>query len=129
TRGWAELAAVEWIRASGQETEGGQQESGNHRQLFLRGGYSVMLYDVICEQLGGAMSAVVEKLRVMEKEGLLREGKTWNSSVFEMRTDFKVKWQLLTPRRHQSSHRAVLALPRSLEDVEMVYTVPNSDLC
>ncbi|CAI8049878.1 hypothetical protein GBAR_LOCUS27455 [Geodia barretti] len=33
-----------------------------------------MLYDVICEQLGGAMSAVVEKLRVMEKEGLLREG-------------------------------------------------------
>ena len=44
-------------------------------QLFLRGGYSVMLYDVICEQLGGAMSAVVEKLRVMEKEGLLREGK------------------------------------------------------
>ena len=44
-------------------------------QLFLRGGYSVMLYDVISEQLGGAMSAVVEKLRVMEKEGLLREGK------------------------------------------------------
>jgi L-gulonate 3-dehydrogenase len=42
--------------------------------LFLRGGYSVMLYDVIGEQLGGAMSAVVEKLRVMEKEGLLREG-------------------------------------------------------
>ena len=34
-----------------------------------------MLYDVIGEQLGGAMSAVVEKLRVMEKEGLLREGK------------------------------------------------------
>ena len=32
----------------------------------------------------------------------------------------QVKWQLLTPRRHQSSHRAVLALPRSLEDVEMV---------
>ena len=34
-----------------------------------------MLYDVIGDQLGGAMSAVVEKLRVMEKEGLLREGK------------------------------------------------------
>ena len=35
-----------------------------------------MLYDVISEQLGGAMAAVVEKLRLMEKEGLLREGKT-----------------------------------------------------
>ncbi|CAI8049880.1 hypothetical protein GBAR_LOCUS27455, partial [Geodia barretti] len=111
TRGWAELAAVEWIRASGQETEGGQQESGNHRQcligrcwatLFLRGGYSVMLYDVICEQLGGAMSAVVEKLRVMEKEGLLREGKTWNSSVFEMRTDFKAIY--LIPGLKKNSH-------------------------
>ena len=34
-----------------------------------------MLYDVISDQLGGAMAAVAEKLVVMEKEGLLREGK------------------------------------------------------
>ena len=34
----------------------------------------MVLYDVASEQLGGAMAAVAEKLKVMEKEGLLREG-------------------------------------------------------
>lgn len=43
-------------------------------QLFLRGGYTVVLYDVISEQLATAMSAIKEKLVVMEKEGLLHEG-------------------------------------------------------
>ena len=43
-------------------------------QLFLRGGYQVVLYDVLSEQLEGAMAAVADKLAAMEKEGLLREG-------------------------------------------------------
>ena len=34
----------------------------------------MVLYDVMSEQLGGAMIAVAEKLVTMEKEGLLREG-------------------------------------------------------
>ena len=34
----------------------------------------MVLYDVIAEQLDRAMTAIAEKLVVMENEGLLREG-------------------------------------------------------
>ena len=34
----------------------------------------MVLYDVVSEQLDGAMSAISDKLVVMEKEGLLRDG-------------------------------------------------------
>jgi L-gulonate 3-dehydrogenase len=44
--------------------------------LFLRGDYTVVLYDVVSEQLDGAMSAISDKLVVMEKEGLLRDGQS-----------------------------------------------------
>ena len=33
-----------------------------------------MLYDVSSDQLVGAMDAIAEKLAVLEKEGLLRDG-------------------------------------------------------
>ena len=54
-------------------------------QLFLRGGYSVMLYDVISEQLGGAVTAVADKLAIMEKEGLLKDGECIEMKLFYQR--------------------------------------------
>ena len=48
--------------------------NSSHSQLFLRGGYTVVLYDVISEQLEGAMAAISDKLAMMEKGGLLRDG-------------------------------------------------------
>ena len=45
-------------------------------QLFIRGGYSVTLFDVMEEQLKGALVAVEEQLKTLERDGLLRDGQT-----------------------------------------------------
>lgn len=45
-------------------------------QLFLKGGYSVTLFDVVEDQLKGAVAAVEEQLKSLESKGLLREGQT-----------------------------------------------------
>ena len=42
-----------------------------------------MLYDVISEQLGGAVTAVADKLAIMEKEGLLKDGECIEMKLFD----------------------------------------------
>ena len=43
-------------------------------QLFVRGGYSVTLYDIMAEQLEGAVLAIGQQLEGLQGEGLLGEG-------------------------------------------------------
>ncbi len=45
-------------------------------QLFVRGGYTVTLYDISDEQLQGALVSVGQQLVQLEGEGLLRTGQT-----------------------------------------------------
>ena len=45
-------------------------------QLFARGGYSVTLFDVAADQLQSALAAVEGQLKMLEGDGLLREGQT-----------------------------------------------------
>lgn len=45
-------------------------------QLFARGGYSVTLFDVVADQLQNALVAIEKQLKMLEGDGLLREGQT-----------------------------------------------------
>ncbi len=45
-------------------------------QLFVRGGYTVILYDISDEQLQGALVSIGKQLVQLEGEGLLRAGQT-----------------------------------------------------
>lgn len=45
-------------------------------QLFVRGGYSVTLFDISDQQLEGALKDIEQKLTTLQEEGLLREKQT-----------------------------------------------------